>query len=385
MNLKEHLQKIIDVTLSTRDSLNLEITSTQACNCRCKYCFESGHLLDSRSCIRNIEEENRQLQLITNLCQRFDVTKYSKLTITFWGGEPMMNPEFIYSIINTTLEYDFIDYYMFTNGTLLDKFKDLFSRFSERKLRMLKRKIYFQLSYDGEPHNKTKRGKLSSDLVLKTARFLKDSGFQISFKPTLSLDMVGHLVEIWKSYKSLFDEFGECARYSPTLDMTCSDIQDEFIASWRSQLVEVAKMEISFIKEHGYSLMKHFDPDSRKACDVSKTVMMHNDGNFYLCHGCIYLKSKSKFILGNTKSVNSLLDIYEKMNGIVNLEVQNGDCKKCPATYCTVCHANYVDPDNIREDWIACMSKDQRKCQCMKVFGLVSHALNLAAEINTRK
>ena len=42
------------------------------------------------------------------------------MSITFWGGEPLLNLEFVEKIISATIEHDFVNYYMFTNGTLID-------------------------------------------------------------------------------------------------------------------------------------------------------------------------------------------------------------------------------------------------------------------------
>ena len=64
-----------------------------------------------------------------------------------------------------------------------------------------------------------KRGELSSSRVLEAARLLKMHEIPFSFKATLSFDMLQELPRMWKSYEQLYKEFGECARYSPTLDM----------------------------------------------------------------------------------------------------------------------------------------------------------------------
>lgn len=373
----EELEKIVATSLSPRTSLGIELTTTQCCNCRCKYCFE--HDAVQTSCQRDIQEEARQLNLISAFCQKFDTAKHDQLMITFWGGEPMLNLEFVKQVIETTISYDFVSYYMFTNGTLFESFKDLVQTFNTRAFR---KKMHFQLSYDGEPHNRDKRGDLSSTRVLETARWLKSQGFRLSFKATLSFDMIQHLPAIWKSYEQLHDEFGFEARYAPTLDMTGSCLTEDKLQVWMDSVLEVAKLEFKFIKKHQYPLMKHFEPGSRKVCDITHSVMMHNDGRFYVCHGCIYSKDQSKFILGDTSSTADLEEVFQKMSSIVDLDQENDNCKHCSATYCTVCHSACVDPDNMKTDWIKCISNDVLRCRFMRVFGLAARALKLAVDIN---
>ena len=43
----------------------------------------------------------------------------------------------------------------------------------------------------------------NSEMIFRTARMLSENGFRVSFKATLSYDMISHLPEIWKSYELL--------------------------------------------------------------------------------------------------------------------------------------------------------------------------------------
>lgn len=374
----EKLEKIVFNTLKPRSHLGIEVTATQQCNCRCKYCFESFSL-ECQESKRDSEEETRQLNLIKDFCQKFDILENESLSITFWGGEPLLNLKFVEKIISATIEHDFVNYYMFTNGTLIDNIQHLLERFSARRL---KHKIHFQLSYDGEPHNRFKRGELSSSRVLEAARLLKMHEIPFSFKATLSFDMLQELPRMWKSYEQLYKEFGECARYSPTLDMLESTPSQNDLDSWLSTLLEVAKLERRFIERHGQPLMKCFDYGSKRVCNPTKSVMMHVDGKFYLCHGCAYLRQKQDFQLEDTKSTQSLEEVFKKMDSIVAFDARNDDCTHCPAVWCTACHINHVDPNNLHDDWIQCISRAKMRCQYMKIFGLVARVLSLACGVN---
>jgi len=108
--------------------------------------------------------------------------------------------------------------------------------------------------------------------------------------------------------------------------------------------------------------MKRFDYGSRKICNPTKTLMMHTDGNFYICHGCIYLSTKKDFQLGDTRSISDLGEMFNKIDKIVALDVENDKCKHCSAVWCTSCHVNYVDSKNIHDDWIQCVSNAKMRC-----------------------
>ena len=108
--------------MKPKSAIGIEITTSSGCNCNCLYCFETSH------CTKvDHEEEARQLKLLDDYCSRFDLNENDSLRITFWGGEPMMNLEYIKKIISTTIKYEFVNYYMYSNGTLFDSFRELAS------------------------------------------------------------------------------------------------------------------------------------------------------------------------------------------------------------------------------------------------------------------
>ena len=363
----EKLGNTIAKTLALKPTIGIEITTSSGCNCNCAYCFETSHQFT-----RDIEEENRQLALLEEYCSKdFSLRNINDIRITFWGGEPMMNLDYVKKIIEATIKYDFVRYYMYTNGTLLDAFKDLAKcKWADE----LKKRIHIQLSYDGEPHNTIKRGEFSSKMVIKTAEFLKNAGFEVSFKATLSFDMLSKLPEIWKSYLDLREKLGAFVQYAPTLDMTTSD--QTALDEWRNGLKEVMKLEYDLWKKtKGLPLLAHLSSMTHKrVCDMRGTVLMHNDGNFYLCHGCAYLddSKKKNLVLGNTKD-NSIAEVLSKTQG-VKFDEKNKDCQRCPATWCTTCHAMSVDPANYQDDWIKCISSDKVRCKFFKIFATLARA-----------
>ena len=74
--------------------------------------------------------------------------------------------------------------------------------------------------------------------------------------------------------------------------------------------------------------------------------------------------------------MSSILDAIDMDS--INVKTQNEDCRLCGATYCAACHVNIVDPNDIKNDWLKCVSREDRgRCQLMKIFGQVNRMMRL--------
>ncbi len=343
----------------------VEITVTNSCNCNCKYCFETNHCDTS-----NKNEEQLQLQKIIELCEKLK-NKDIQLNLTFWGGEPMMNTNFLFLIIENTYKYDFVYYQMYTNGTLYENFNKMIQ---QSWFNFIKDRFHIQVSYDGEPHNSLMRG-YDGEKIFKTFDLLLESGIKSDLKATLSLDKLKLLPEIWMSYYNLFKKY-DFISYSPTLDTTNNNI--EYLNDWETSLKEIITYELNFLKKYQRPLWYWFREHEKISCLNSNRFHIHNDGNIYLCHGCPYLKNNEKFILGNTQN-NNLIDLFFE-----NDETEkNAECENCDATYCSVCHINNI-AENIKtitevsNEWVKCRHLDKNKCKYYKIFGKYSRILKMA-------
>lgn len=346
----------------TNDYL-IEVTVTNSCNCNCKYCFENDHCDNS-----SLEEQELQLTRISELCESIKEENGS-LTICFWGGEPMMNTDYLFSIIDNTYRYEFVRYNMYSNGTLVDRFEKLVSQFWFPKI---KDRFHIQLSYDGEPHNTLMRG-YGGENIFKTADILIENGMKPSFKATLSLDKLDLLPEIWLSYYDLSKRY-DFIDYSPTLDTTNDNI--EYLDVWEKSLKEIIKYELAFLKKHERPLWNWFRNQRKINCGTSNRLHIHNDGNVYICHGCPYVTDNYKFILGNTQK-DKLKNLF-----VINEDKSNHECKKCDAIYCSVCHVQYMTdcqtPDEVYDKWSSCRTKNENRCKYYRLFAKYSRVLKTA-------
>lgn len=372
MTIHEQYHDLASSIAQTRQhlhSVTIELTPTNACNCNCKYCFEQDH---SCHAIDN-DSQKKQIDLLIDLCEKFDPLQHHVLNIVFWGGEPMLNFDFIAQVVEATYKYSFVAYMMYSNGTLLDAYE----KFIENPV--ISRNNYrfeVQLSYDGSSHNEKMRG-YGEDKILKTARLLFKSGFKVSFKATLVFSMLKYFADAWKSYERLYDEFGSSIRYSPTLDTTNIGIDYESKVEWHRQAIEVAKLEYQFIQKHGHPLIAWYSPfySSKCSCDLDYHAAINTDRNIYLCHGCFYSKHKDAFKFGSIDSIKSLDDVLKDR---FSRSKESTRCLKCSTMFCNVCHIAQVDYCDYVNDWKTCKPSNKDRCWFFKSFSYVFNALTLA-------
>lgn len=345
----------------------IELTISDGCNKNCRYCFERIH-----KHIPNPEEEQRQLELIKDACETMDTEKYSGIHISFWGGEPFINPFFMLGVIETTYQFQFVDYHVYTNGTLVDTIKQFFDN---DIVKNVYDRFHVQLSYDGEPHNSIMRGYAGDDVFI-TADFLKSRNINFDFKATLSFEMLESLPSMWDDFLNLNQKYDSHARYGLTLDTTNSCINDnQSFEIWKKVILEVAKKEYKFILEHGYPLSNIFEFDKKLHCNINDSVFMHSDGSIYVCHGCPYSDRKNALKTGTTKNIKSLFDVCGK-----DFDLDYTDaCKICGASYCAVCHVTMLkDKHDIHSDWSSCISENMGRCKYYKYLGYISKLLEYA-------
>lgn len=346
---------------------SVEVCVTQHCNCKCDYCFESKSQCQSNQHL----DERLVVEKIEDACNNIDFSKFAGLQIVFWGGEPTLSMHFVEEIVAHTQQFGFVSYLMYTNGMDNDAFLHMFS---SSLFNSVKERFSIQFSFDGEPHHFAKRH-ANSSIMMQNAELMQRAGFKISFKATLSFDLIHLLPDCWRSYESLYSRFGDCVQYAPTLDMTCVDPDAAQLAQWEKTLVEVARLEIGFCKQHDRPLMAWFNGCQKKSCNANCQVYIHNDGTMHVCHGMPYAGHKATFGVFDEN-----VDLYSiaSQNDSVDAINTNAECRQCDAVYCAVCHAMQVDINNLHDDWCKCMPRNAARCQFFRKFGEVYRAFRIS-------
>lgn len=352
-----------------KPNVTIDITVTGSCNKRCSYCFEHGHT--GRN---NPETRTRELRLVDEYCRTFDSGKFNNVMLSFWGGEPLLDIDFMLEIIDVLRKYDFVKYILYSNGTLVDNWKKFIS---DSRVQAVKDRFQIQLSYDGKPHNALMRGYDGKD-IFQTAELLRLNGFDFNFKATLSLKCLAFLPEIWDSYYRLYLEYPENVRYCPTLDVTSGN-DSENLELWRSVIQDqILKREFAFLKKYRKPLWTWFEMFNKGSCSVDYRAHLHDDGKIYVCHGCPYSDFSENMVLGDVFEIEDLSSLIKANNAGGRSRI----CEECDATYCAVCHALNVDKpadsSEMFKQWNSCKPRFENKCKYYRIFGHESRVLNTA-------
>ncbi|MDR3048158.1 MAG: radical SAM peptide maturase, partial [Bacteroidales bacterium] len=121
-----------DVKYSLANTISLTFEVTENCNLDCEYCIFGKYYLNKREEYKPIKLTSETAIKILNrviplwnssLNSSFD----KKLSIGFYGGEPLLNVCFIEKVVeylkqSSLIDMNFIEFTMTTNGILLDKY-----------------------------------------------------------------------------------------------------------------------------------------------------------------------------------------------------------------------------------------------------------------------
>lgn len=155
----QYIYKAISNSFMT-NHMELWICMTNTCNFKCSYCFENNTpvFLDD-------ELINKTISFIQQSCPEI-----KKLYVHFYGGEPLLNTEKIFTLYNAIKAIPNIktQFDIVTNGYLLSL--NIFNR-----LQMIE-DIKFQITLDGleETHNKRRPHKTNKDSYKTIIRNLDD-------------------------------------------------------------------------------------------------------------------------------------------------------------------------------------------------------------------
>jgi len=159
------------------DSLFIYIAPTMQCNFNCFYCFEKGN---KNHGIMTDEIEDRLIRFLTN-------SRYTHISIVWFGGEPLMGYERIISICNRLKENN-VDYSssLITNGSLL----------TESKINLLHKLNlkFIQISMDGVGKDQDSRrcfinGGPTFDIIIGNIRkLIKKTDIPIVIQITVDKD-----------------------------------------------------------------------------------------------------------------------------------------------------------------------------------------------------
>lgn len=196
---------------------------TDACNLQCKYCGygELYEGYDTRECkTLPIEQAYSLLEYLYGNWQQSD-SHYKKTYISFYGGEPLLNMDFIRGVVGWIMNHqipqcDFV-FTMTTNGMLLDRYIDY----------LVEHDFKILVSLDGNREN---------------------DGYRVDFSGSPSFDRVfANVKSVQQRYPDFFEknmEFNSVLHNLNDYQCIITFFQKEF-----NKIPSISELSISGVKE----------------------------------------------------------------------------------------------------------------------------------------
>lgn len=335
-SLSEDEWTVINTILSSNESSGQESTAYDAvkihvsntCNLRCKYCYAHGGDYGQAKALMDIETARKVVRFINNE-KELENIRY----ITFFGGEPLLNPGIIEYICEHTSDRN-VGYLLQTNGTLMDS----------NILRIIKKyDITLTISLDGpQTVNDFNRvdtmGRGTYEKILNNIKFLKENGVTPkAIEATLS----GEFIEDY-SKENIADYIYEQTgvklikvEYDENLGM--KENEQEIRRGVRKFFERC--LDGKYIMDNeAYRLLQVFFAKQYYdyICPAGNSVLTIDvTGNVFPCQ--LFIEN-DKWKMGNIENGFSIkkLSCYQKS--------RRTECQKCPARRtCSMCIAKGID------------------------------------------
>lgn len=365
------------IEIQNKGVYGLEITTTEACNFNCRYCFERNHKPEPIKLTKEIVIK-RVNELLNN--QWFQ-DQYCGIKLILWGGEPTLNSSLCISLMEAFRKDERVCFFIYTNGSTTYEMMPTYKRLKEQPfIKEGQSKLTVQVSYDGNPlHDKNriyKNGDITSDIVYQAIAFLHRIGIDYGLKATMSWDDYKYLPKAWGDFKLLHDQFGSKIKYALTVDyynVQFSQYRNEV----ENALIETAEKEVKFFKNNKYFLSNIFR-NNRSICATGKSMAVVNtNGDVLNCHGAIYSKCSKDFTYGNIFDDNFINSI-EKSNSLYkDNHIEPYECQECIATSCLRCNVKKYeesDKESHLDRWFDYPAQKDL-CEYYRLVGKISAAM----------
>lgn len=349
----------------------IELTTTNACSFRCSYCFESEFKEGTNFLSQNYNQTIVKLKQLINSEWMHEIA--DRVMITFWGGEPTLNCDFIYKIVNEFADDERVHFYIYTNGSRITDLLPSLLRGAPR--------FRVQVSYDGAPiHDMRRRtvdGKPTSLMVLNSLKVLEVYNVPFTIKCTITYPDFVYIDKVWHDIYKLNRKYGSNIKYSLTVDYHNVTFE-EHKSNIEMGLLAVAKSEYKFFKENEYFLSNIFI-DQRKTCNTSYMIAIDTKGYIYPCHGCLY--SSRNLIFGNIFKGAGLVEAAKKHYDRFQVKRKtNEECSNCVALHCIKCNVKKCEASN-KIDFLSRwydFTAQKSLCDYYKLAGRIGRGLHKA-------
>ena len=321
--------------------VSVSINLGTACNFRCKYCFEVKNGAVESNNVISTKVLTRTIELIHLLQQTNDAVR-----IEFWGGEPFLHFKQIHFIVNEFAEYENVEFFAYTNGSLTEQYKkellDIYEKVGQRFL--------IQVSYDYHNEENNQRVQLGKTVketdkqVIDTIKFLDTHNFNYGTKSTCTLyDLENNIYNQYVNYFNLNKELKHPVKFSCTPDTLNNGKINE--KKLDGQFIKLLKFFVD--NQLDITGFTWFDEPGKADCHGGEnSFIVDIDGRITYCHGCLY---------GNDMYYTNVFEdncLYKMEHNILvqnNKFVKNEQCQNCSSVFCYRC--NSINSKGTEEHW----------------------------------
>lgn len=302
-------------------NFGLTIAPTLDCNFRCKYCFETHP--------KGFMSAETQAALVKFVEQRLETAK--SFSVTWYGGEPLLAKEIIYSLSEKFLELcaaKNVDYdaFIITNASLMDD-ADI-EKFKRYKIHGA------QITIDGprEVHDARRRnvtGKSTFDKLIDRVNALLNNELDAIVRINIDKDNISRVDELLATlrekidrYENLKIDFGQVTAFTEI----CRSIESDCYGN--AQFADVMIPLYAKVQTCGFKVSRYLVyPTSRVnfcgCAECANAFVVDNTGALYKCWNIVGEAKKS---CGN---VNDLRLSENYLSWILWNPIHHEKCRDC--------------------------------------------------------
>lgn len=360
-------------------SSRLVLIVTEDCNMRCKYCVFSDHYEGIKSYSEkamSFDVACRAIEIFMKLhAERLKYGLRHKPTITFYGGEPLLNYRLIKRIIKycNNKNYDVL-FLITTNGLLLNNNKIVET--------LVDNDVFVTISLDGDKeetdrkrvvlngagsYNAVMSGIENYKKILSKKKKKNMLLFSSCFDPKTD---IYNCVQFFESNKDLFENYYVMSsQVNPTnttyysqfnktddlnFQLSAEKLKNDFFEAEKQKKYGHYK-KYSIFTKYGIFKLRTLGPAPviQKTCVIGSRMAVDPDGKIYIC-----------------ERVNQQLPFGDVFNGIdykrmynISYEfnrIRKKQCSDCNVSrLCDVCYSHFVDQESLKFNNDFCIQKKQ--------------------------
>ena len=353
-----------------------EVTTTEACNFKCKYCFEREHVpTETKITASIIEDRVEQLFQADWFKEQYDGIK-----LILWGGEPMANVNLCRNLFNAFMHDERVCFFIYTNGSFINRYMDILRELKRKPFVKNTPKITIQVSYDGNPsHDLNRIDKMGNPTSKKAIHAIADLdawGINYGLKATIAWRDYHLLPKCWMDYLELHNLWKDKIKMALTVDYYNVEFH-KYKEQVTEALLEIASKEVMFFRRNNRFLSNIFN-GNKAICATGRSMLCVNtDGNVYNCHGSIYSSCANELKYTNIFSKNFINSIEKANRFYKNSDIEPKECENCIAGTCLKCNVKKYeesDKETFLERWMD-YSAQGELCEYYQLVGKIGSAM----------